>query len=71
MAWHRFAPVKCAPSAFAGAMNRHTSSSPSGVSQPARRAALHGKAVRRLLVGTAELVAAFVRVDPQLHVPVP
>src|SRR5581483_714074 len=29
-------------------------------------AALHGKAIRRLLVGTAELVAALVRVDPHL-----
>jgi len=31
-------------------------------------ASLDGKAVRRLLVGTAELMAAFVCVDPQLHV---
>ena len=54
-------------SPLAGEMNRQTSSSPSGVSQPWPAAALHGEAVGRLLVGAAELVAALVGMDPHLH----
>ena len=53
-------------SPLAGAMKRHTSSRPSGVSQPCRPPALDGKAVRRLLVQAAELVAALVGVNPHL-----
>src|SRR5438046_229786 len=58
-------PVKWTLSPFAGAMKRQTSSSPSGVSQPCP--SLDGKAIGCLLIRTAELMATFVRVDPQLH----